>query len=171
MLVTTLIWILAVSAGYGYAQLFSGQRNGAVVRRPAEVLVSEIYGGLLFISALLLAISLQHRLAWWVGLLAITPGLAILLRSEAIRYWMTRGKWLLAPLPLALFVSTRDVSFYDTALYHQQAVKWLSTFGLVPGLALLHFRLGFTSSWFAFAAPMNSGMLAGRASSILGGLV
>jgi hypothetical protein len=67
-------------------------------------------------------------------------------------------------------MSAHEVDFYDTALYHQQSVKWLAEHGLVTGIALLHWRLGLTSSWFAMAAPLNHGFLAGRAAAIVGGL-
>src|SRR6266566_2092593 len=71
---------------------------------------------------------------------------------------------------LALFVSTREVNFFDTALYHQQAVKWLSDYGLVTGLAMIHVRYGSPSSWFAGAAALNHGFLAGREVPIVGGI-
>lgn len=71
---------------------------------------------------------------------------------------------------LACHAATVGVDAYDTALYHQQAVSWLSHFGVVKGLAWLHFRLGSSSSWFALGAALNHGILAGRVSPILGGL-
>ena len=37
----------------------------------------------------------------------------------------------------------------DTDSYHIQAVKWLQEYGTVPGLANLHLRYGFNSSWFS----------------------
>jgi hypothetical protein len=49
-------------------------------------------------------------------------------------------------------------------------VSWLSHFGVVKGLAWLHFRLGWSSSWFALGAALNHGFLAGRVSPLLGGL-
>jgi hypothetical protein len=58
---------------------------------------------------------------------------------------------------------------YDTKLYHMQAVKWLSEYGLVHGMALIHSRFGYPSSWFAFAASVNHGILQGRVGSFTGG--
>lgn len=37
----------------------------------------------------------------------------------------------------------------DTDSYHIQMVKWLQEYGTVPGLANLHLRYGFNSSWFS----------------------
>jgi len=58
---------------------------------------------------------------------------------------------------------------YDTKLYHMQAIKWLSEYGLVPGMALIHSRFGYPSSWFALSASVNHGMLQGRIGSFAGG--
>ena len=51
-----------------------------------------------------------------------------------------------------------------------QVIKWLSEFGLVPGMALIHSRFGYPSSWFSFAASANHGILEGRIISFTGGL-
>jgi hypothetical protein len=66
--------------------------------------------------------------------------------------------------------STRLVQAYDTGLYHYQLVRWLSQYGTLQGLALIHFRFGFTSSWFALAAPFDFGPFQGRISGLFGGL-
>jgi hypothetical protein len=71
---------------------------------------------------------------------------------------------------IAALSSTRLVQAYDTGLYHYQMVRWLSEYGTVPGLALIHFRFGFSSSWFALAAPFDFGPIQGRISGLFGGL-
>lgn len=71
---------------------------------------------------------------------------------------------------IAALNSTRIVQAYDTGLYHYQLVRWLSEYGTVPGLALIHFRFAFTSSWFALAAPFDFGPFQGRISGLFGGL-
>ncbi len=40
----------------------------------------------------------------------------------------------------------------DTSSYHIQMVKWIQEFGSVPGIANLHLRFGFNSSWFTSIA-------------------
>jgi hypothetical protein len=59
--------------------------------------------------------------------------------------------------------------WYDSGLYHLQYIKWLSEVGLVPGMGLIHWRLGISSSWFALAAPFNQGPLTGRMFTMPGG--
>jgi hypothetical protein len=71
---------------------------------------------------------------------------------------------------IAALSSTRLVRAFDTGLYHYQIVRWLSEYGTVRGLALLHFRFGFSSSWFALAAPFDFGPFQGRISGLFGGL-
>jgi hypothetical protein len=48
----------------------------------------------------------------------------------------------------------------DTESYHIQMVKWIEAFGSVPGMANLHERYGFNSSWFStlalFRPPVDS---------------
>lgn len=56
---------------------------------------------------------------------------------------------------------------YDTDLYHQQAVRWLVEYGIVPGLGNLHFRLAQVSGWLALAAIMDWGPFQARTAYIL----
>ncbi len=58
---------------------------------------------------------------------------------------------------------------YDSALYHTQLTSWMSTYGLPPGLGLLHYRLGFSSSWFALGALFDHGFLVHRMSRCVTG--
>ena len=44
------------------------------------------------------------------------------------------------------------VQWYDTGLYHLQAVKWATHYPAVPGLANLHYRFGYNNSVHLFAA-------------------
>jgi hypothetical protein len=83
----------------------------------------------------------------------------------------TAGLCTVIVLGFAWHASTVTIDAYDTGLYHQQAVSWISQYGFVRGLAWLHFRLGFTSSWFALAAVFNHGVLAGRVSPLSDGFV
>ena len=51
---------------------------------------------------------------------------------------------------------------YDSALYHNPLISWMSNYGLAPGLGLLHYRLGFSSSWLALTAVFDHGEFAHR---------
>ncbi|MEQ8169669.1 MAG: hypothetical protein ABRQ38_12330 [Candidatus Eremiobacterota bacterium] len=44
---------------------------------------------------------------------------------------------------------------YDTGLYHLPAMKWITSTSVPAGLANLHSRLGYNSSWFVLAACID----------------
>jgi hypothetical protein len=53
---------------------------------------------------------------------------------------------------LVSYVANKEVLLPDTFIYHFNGVKWAKEYPAVPGLANLHGRLGFNSSFFLFAA-------------------
>ena len=60
---------------------------------------------------------------------------------------------------LVLLVSlgaSQPSQLYDTGAYHYQIMEWYRSYGAVPGVALLHHRLGFTSSLFALESIAGS---------------
>lgn len=65
------------------------------------------------------------------------------------------------------FVSCFSATGYDTDLYHRQIVRWLSEYGIVPGLGNLHSRLAQASGWLALAAFMDWGPFMARTAFIL----
>lgn len=64
------------------------------------------------------------------------------------------------------YSANRTVLHSDTFIYHFNAVKWAKEYAAVPGLANLHGRLGFNSSFFLFAALTETGLNAGSSSHI-----
>lgn len=52
-------------------------------------------------------------------------------------------------LVLIMVFNAGPVTMDDTSSYHIQMVKWIQEFGSVPGIANLHMRFGFNSSWFS----------------------
>lgn len=53
---------------------------------------------------------------------------------------------------LLLLLNAGPTLMDDTESYHIQAVKWIQEYGTVPGIANLHERYGFNSSWFSAVA-------------------
>ena len=49
---------------------------------------------------------------------------------------------------LILVLNAGPFMMDDTDSYHIQMVKWIHEYGSVPGIANLHLRFGFNSSWF-----------------------
>lgn len=76
----------------------------------------------------------------------------------------------IAPSLLAAAIALASITYlasgpprvYDTGFYHAQAVRWINEYPAVPGLANLHGRLAFNSSWFVWAALWDHGPLDGK---------
>jgi len=65
-----------------------------------------------------------------------------------------------------LYSASKKVVWYDTNLYHLNAVKWIADYGTVPGLVNLRPRLGFNNSFFLFAALTDFWIYTNSASHI-----
>jgi len=53
---------------------------------------------------------------------------------------------------IVLIINAGPTMMDDTESYHIQSIKWIQQYGSVPGLANLHERFGFNSSWFSSVA-------------------
>ena len=58
------------------------------------------------------------------------------------------------------------ISYYDTILYHLNAVKWISTYPAIPGLGNLHTRLAFSGPFFLYASITNIGIFYDKSAHI-----
>ena len=63
-------------------------------------------------------------------------------------------------------LTSDPVTLYDSLVYHVGIMRWLRERGTVPGMALIHNRLGHASAWFALAAPFDAGFSTDRATTI-----
>jgi hypothetical protein len=66
--------------------------------------------------------------------------------------------------------ATGPCAEYDSGLYHLQAIKWAENYPVVPGLANLHMRFGFSSTMTLFAACLDQGLWKDNASHLVNGL-
>jgi hypothetical protein len=170
--VLTLIAFWAVSGLAFYiigAPILSVSGMQACLARTEDRIFLAIWLGIVILANLLLLTSLLMPLTLYVAapvvMLALSPPLLRRSKSLIADFSVDRksARILLAVvLAAALFLAFSRDSFYDTGLYHHQMVNWLSEYGSVPGLALIHNRFGFTSSWFALIAPVQTGMLKDR---------
>jgi hypothetical protein len=86
-------------------------------------------------------------------------------------YSLSRQKFFngLALAVVIAAITSSEVTWIDTGLYHYGLIQWLNQFGTVRGLSLLFENLGFTSSWLALAAPLNPALLEARATAVTNG--
>lgn len=69
------------------------------------------------------------------------------------------------------FRSAAPTEHYDTGLYGAQAIRWFTTYPLVPGLGNLLGQLGFNSSAFLCIAVLNHGPWRDLAHHLFGGFL
>lgn len=60
---------------------------------------------------------------------------------------------------------------YDCGLYHLSAIRWAREYPIVPGLALLHGRLGLNNSSALYAALLEQGWFTHKAHQLAGGFL
>ncbi|MCP4327621.1 MAG: hypothetical protein GY791_04185 [Alphaproteobacteria bacterium] len=148
---------LVLLAAYGIGRAVCGD---AVPARLGDRLVLRCWAGLLVLAGSLLAISLVAPLGgFWVAVIALIAGLTLWRERAPIRRALATfpGRAVAIGAPVLLLAITiftsRDVAHYDTGFYHLPYMTALAEHGTVRGMALIHHRFGYSSSWFALATP------------------
>lgn len=175
LVIWTLLLIVCCTIGLGVLNLL----HTNAFNRLGDRFVVSVWLGIIILAVTLLFVALALPLAVaGFGIILGLCGLAVLsrpTRADLTQFRASLGqknllRYLLIALLLAV-LSTRPVTWLDTGLYHYGIIQWLNQFGSVPGLALLFTNLGFSSAWFAFAAPVNPAVLGSRASAVTDGFV
>ncbi|MGG6266423.1 LIC_10190 family membrane protein [Leptolyngbya sp. AN03gr2] len=170
------VWlILLIVCGIIGTGILKGLRVSCFDRMGDRAVLS-LWLGVIVMSIALLVTSWFLPLSPLTGIIlaAIFCGLSFKsARSELVQLF-TQLHPKQIPLLLMLLVGIaafimQPVTWMDSGYYHAQVIQWFGKFGAVPGLALLFNHLGFTSSWFAFAAPLNAVSLEGRVLAIANG--
>jgi hypothetical protein len=120
--------------------------------------------GLLMLSSVALAISCFTPLTPWIAFVLLFPPIVVWRKAPPAPWFF----WIV--LAAMTYTSSSAERLYDTALYHRQLIEWMARDGLVPGLAILHYRLGFSSSWLVWPALFDHGPLHARMGSAATGL-
>ena len=174
--VWTLLLIVCCIVGTGCLHFL----QATAFRRSSDRFIAAIWLGIVILAVALLLVSLVFPLSSLTGLLVAAAFCGLALRGQATRLELAALKACYTRTTLLLYLigailiaalTTRPVTWLDTGLYHYPLIQWLHQIGTVPGLPLLFANFGFTSSWFAFAAPLNPEFLASRASALTGGFV
>lgn len=180
MLVLVLAWVFILSAAslIGAAVLAA---FGADHVRPGDRVVLGAWLGVVLLALALLGVSLFAPLSPGVGA-ATTAVLA------GTSWWVTRrnrhseSRWRASPdIPVsrwalvlgvtciaigAAALASDRVTLYDSLVYHVGIMRWLREHGTVPGVALIHNRLGHVSAWFSLGAPFDAGIVTDRAANV-----
>ena len=118
----------------------------------------------------------------WLALLVVSSfGLLSLNWNRlALRGWLgsLRKRQIVVGLGCALLASAwvannsaGEPAAYDSGVYHTPAVRWYTTYPVVPGLGNLHGRLALNSSSLLYDAMLEAGPWFGRATHVANGLL
>jgi len=111
-----------------------------------------------------------HITLMTLGLLAFLTITPALLRAIAASPRRPLAASLLAFILIAIWLANRGTgpnADYDAGLYHIAAVKWSRLYAIVPGLANLHLRFGFSSTLTLMAAFLDHTLWMGNAAHFL----
>jgi hypothetical protein len=179
MLFYLVSWILLITSGAVVGSAILAIINSSAFTHFGDRIITATWLGLLTIAAILLGLSVVLPLSPIAGFCVLAVLTTVAMSSKAVRQDFrtlrslgTRSVILSLGIlaALAALSSTRVVEAYDTGLYHYQLTRWLAEYGTIPGLSLIHIVFGFSSSWFALAAPFDFGPFQGRVAALLGGL-
>ncbi|MHC1782972.1 MAG: hypothetical protein AB9891_09495 [Anaerolineaceae bacterium] len=167
MLATLLIWIytLTLLFLYGLAAIHLSKRLLKINSTKSLHPVVYIFTGTMVLTTLTSFLSLVMRIQIEAVLFSLAGAILIaILLDKEIKTQLTGMAAALKGLHplvwtvfiLALFttleVATHKAANSDTGLYHAQAIRWIETYPVVPGLGNLHTRLAYNSSWFVLSA-------------------
>lgn len=142
--------------------------------------IAALWLGTIILAVTLLGVSLALPLSPLVGGAIAVCGVGIALLSsptrEELKAMRARfsGSLLLGYFAIAALVAAlmaKQVTWFDTGLYHFGSIRWMEKYGAVPGLALINSKFGFISSWFALAAPLNPESLGSHVTAVTNGFV
>jgi hypothetical protein len=178
MLYFIAVWpLLLVGCGVVGLGLLHGFRADRF-ERLGDRTIAALWLGLVVLAAACLAVSLMLPLSPGVGVaILVLLGAGALtvqrvrsdLRLIGSQLSVTLALWFLSLTTAIAALTSGQVTWVDTGLYHYTTIQWLAQAGTVPGLALLFPNFGFTSSWFALAAPLNAEVFGGRVSAVTNG--
>jgi hypothetical protein len=120
------------------------------------------------VADLALVLILAGGMLGWLG---IRPGLAAMLGRGAWHPTPVAGLLLLLAALWVANLSLGELSNYDSAIYHMQAVKWAEAYPAVPGVGNLNGRLAFNNSNLLFDALLSAGPWQGRSNHLANGLL
>jgi len=102
-------------------------------------------------------------------ILAFLAGISFYVDKKKFKIPKLNFKFIVVASFVLLIISyyaSQSVGWDDTLLYHLNAVKWGKLYAVVPGLANLHSRLGFNSSFFLFASLLDNLFMSDRSSHL-----
>lgn len=181
MLIASLLWLFEAAVLLLYGRLVVHLLRPG--QRPRTSLLLTLLAGLVLVTSLASIFSLWLNLSA-LTLTLITLGALLILAWEwrfdrlvslgqLLRLPATGKGWLLVMLVLlglVLDLSTRRAANPDTGIYHAQAIRWMETYPVVPGLGNLHTRFAYNSAWLVANAQFSLAFTGIQSFHVLPGL-
>jgi hypothetical protein len=172
MIALLLAWLLLIpcvlAAGAAVTRI-TGWPDG--LDDPADRFAATSWVGLLAFSSAVLAVACVMPVRPWLIAGGFLPLASSPVRQEWKLLMMTPGAIrTLGIIGIAVaYLQSGPERLYDAAVYHNQLVRWIVDEGILPGLGLIHFRMGFSSSWFAAGALFDQAPWESRLSRSING--
>jgi len=180
MLFDAAAWALIIATAYAIG---TGALSalGAEQLRAGDWFILAVWIGVVLAAVALLGASLFVPLSPAAGLAAVGALVAVAtwVVARDQRRSARRRPTAEAPIPApaviaggilitagAAALASDPVTLYDSLVYHVGIMEWLREHGTVPGIALIHNRLGHVSAWFTLSAPFDSGPAIHRAANV-----
>jgi hypothetical protein len=169
-----LTWLVCASVFIGIGSSFLGQIRKEYALTDAfwtglaiAVAILEIYH---FVRPIDLGATSLIACFGFVGaFLSRRSLLAELRKIKSIGFWTALCYTM--PIVLLALRSAGPCEHYDTGLYGAAAIRWATTYPVVPGIANLHGRLGYHSSVFLCIAALDQGVWRDLAHHLFVGLL
>ncbi len=123
--------------------------------------------GLTTISTFAGFFSLFFRINWEFQMVLIIGAITSMLFSKSLRSFLNVESRKLTTVDLITLLMSFIICILvlnatslvpsnpDTGIYHAQAIHWIEEYPVIPGLANLHARLGYNSSWLLLNAVFS----------------
>lgn len=151
-----IILFLALTFGYCFLNYFYFRNDGITKCNIDEYIMT----GLLLLTVYAQAFSLFYKVGTFACFilfcLSIYLTARIVFPKRASINKINRTFFVNSPLKICLFIviilsfaiwTSSRATFYDTSLYHAQAIEWIEEYGVVKGLGNFHNRFAYNSAF------------------------
>ena len=186
MIVTVVIWVYIVFIAYIYGWfLFCLISRLSSTQDPEPGAPIIMAAGLCTLTTFASFISLFMSISMTAHLIVLAGAITILIWGifshtlrfpKIIQVPTTLNNALLIILFLVITVNilenaTHYPSNPDTGIYHAQAIRWIETYPVIPGLGNLHTRFAYNSSWLVLNALFSFSFFRGQSFHLLGSAI
>jgi hypothetical protein len=151
--------LLAIAlALFGWGELLAWRLTG-LEGRPTALTIRLLLG--MYVFAVVGQVApLFGAYAYYAGVFLRISGIALFVWLSVANWswqtWLSTAFFLILFLLSCLALSQGILLDRDAGLYHLPLIRWIAEAGSVPGLANLHGRFGFNSTWLTSAALFSN---------------